>query len=132
MRAYLLSAAVTCMLLAIPARAQPAGGFRFALQIPGPNPILGCGTKDAWDESVIEACDAFKDFETYYLYYHGVPKDNQRWGPGGYRIGLATARHPLGPWTKLGDRPLLDPGPPGSWDDHHVACAMVLKEAPGK
>lgn len=132
MRITLGLSSLVFALVAFPAMAQPAGGFHFALQIPGPNPILCCGTQGAWDESVIEACDAFKDFETYYLYYHGVPKDDQRWGPSGYRIGLATARHPLGPWTKLGDRPLVDRGPPGSWDDHHVACAMVLKEAPGK
>ncbi len=129
MRTWLLFVAAAW---ALPVGAEPPGGFRFTLQLPGPNPILCCGTKGAWDESVIEACDVTKDFETYYLYYHGVPKDHQRWGPGGYRIGLATARHPLGPWTKLGDKPLIEPGPPGSWDDHHVACAMVLREAPGK
>jgi predicted GH43/DUF377 family glycosyl hydrolase len=91
-----------------------------------------CGTKGAWDENCIEACDAVKDFETYYLFYHGVPKDKERWGPGNYRIGLATAPHPLGPWTKYGDRPVLDAGPEGSWDDGQTACAAILKEGPGR
>jgi len=101
------------------------------LQIPGPNPILMCGAKGAWDESVIEACDAVEDFGSYYFFYHGVAKDKQRW-PGGYRIGLAKAPHPLGPWTKHGDKPVLDLGPKGAWDDECVACAAILREAPGK
>jgi predicted GH43/DUF377 family glycosyl hydrolase len=96
------------------------------IQIPGPNPIVVRRGNGAWDENVIEACDAFEDFGTYYLYYHGVGKDKTRW-PGGYRIGLATASHPLGPWKKHVDQPMLDLGPPGSWEDEHVACAMVLK-----
>jgi hypothetical protein len=102
------------------------------LQIPGPNPIIVRGGKGAWDEDVIEACDVLKDFETYYFYYHGVPKDQTKWGVLGYRVGLATASHPLGPWFKYGDHPVLDLGPKGSWEDKHVASAFVLKEKPGK
>lgn len=102
------------------------------IQIPGPNPILMCGTPGAWDESVIEACDVIKEAGAYYFFYHGVPMDLKLWGPGGYRIGLATSPHPLGPWTKFENRPVLGLGSPGSWDDHHVACAMIVKEAPGK
>lgn len=102
------------------------------LQISGPNPIIVRGRKGAWDEDVIEACDVLKDFETYYFYYHGVPKDQSKWGVLGYRIGLATAGHPLGPWVKYGDQPILDLGPKGSWEDKHVASAFVLKEKPGK
>ena len=102
------------------------------VQVPGPNPILMCGTPGAWDESVIEACDATRDGNTYYLFYHGVPKDKARWGQGSYRLGLATAPHPLGPWKKFGDRPVLDVGPAGSWDDHDVACAVILKGTRGK
>lgn len=102
------------------------------IQIPGPNPILTSGRKGEWDESVIEACDVIKDFETYYFYYHGVPKDTKRWPGGGYRVGLATAKHPLGPWTKYGTEPVLTLGPEGSWEDRSVACAFILKEAPDK
>ncbi len=100
-------------------------GGRF-IQIPGPNPILVSGPPGAWDEYYIEAADAYKDFGTYYLYYHGAGKDKSRW-PGGYRLGVATASHPLGPWKKYGDKPILDLGTAGSWDDDHVACAMIMK-----
>src|SRR5205814_340239 len=76
------------------------------LQIPGPNPIISRGPKGSWDEYYIEAGDITKDYETYYFYYHGAPVELDRWGRSGYRIGVATAPRPLGPWTKSGDKPL--------------------------
>lgn len=96
------------------------------LQIPGPNPVLLPGPSGAWDDGVIEAADAIRDGATYYYFYHGTG------GGKGYRLGVATSAHPLGPFRKHGDRPVLDLGPPGSWDDRNVACAMILKEGPGK
>ena len=98
------------------------------IQIPGPNPILVPGDESAWDGNVIEACNALKDGNTYYLYYHGTPKDEKKWPRTGYRIGVATAPHPLGPWTKYEGNPIIDLGPEGSWEDRWVACAAVLKE----
>jgi hypothetical protein len=102
------------------------------LQIPGPNPIILRGPKGAWDEAYIEAGDITKEDHTYYFYYHGAPIDHQAWGPGGYRIGGATAEHPLGPWTKMGDKPLIDVGEHEQWDAGGVACPVILKEKPGK
>jgi len=95
------------------------------IQIPGPNPILTPGPDGAWDDQIIEASDAFKDFGTYYLYYHGN-------GGEGYQLGVATASHPLGPFKKHGDKPVLALGKKGSWDDRHVACAMVVRDRPEK
>ncbi|MCH8121450.1 MAG: hypothetical protein IIC00_17205 [Planctomycetes bacterium] len=92
------------------------------IQIPGPNPIITPGPDGAWDDGVTEAADAFKDVDTYYFYYHAT-------GAGkGYRLGVASSTHPLGPFKKHGDKPVLDLGPAGSWDDKYVACAMVLKD----
>ena len=102
------------------------------LHIPGPNPIISRGPKGSWDEYYIEAGDIIKDFQTYYFYYHGTAVDLQRWGRRGYRIGAATASHPLGPWTKHANNPLLDLGARGTWDDTIVACPAILKEGPGK
>lgn len=100
-----------------------AGPF---IQIPGPNPILTPGPDGAWDDGVTEAADAFRDVGTYYFYYHAT-------GAGkGYRLGVASATGPLGPFKKHGDTPVLDLGPKGSWDDLYVACAMVLKDGPEK
>jgi hypothetical protein len=98
---------------------------RFA-HIPGPNPIILPGAAGAWDDGVIEAADALRDGPTYYFYYHGTGQGK------GYRLGVATASAPLGPFRKHGDRPILDLGPPGSWDDRGVACAMVVPDGPGR
>ena len=67
------------------------------IQIPGPNPIITPGPDGAWDDGVTEAADAFKDVDTYYFYYHAT-------GAGkGYRLGVASSTHPLGPFKKHGD-----------------------------
>ena len=104
--------------------------FERLIHVPGPNPILSPGGPGEWDEENIEMCGVFKDGHTYYLYYHGIPGDKERWGVGeyNYKIGVATATHPLGPWKKHGDAPIVDRGPEGSWDSVYVACAAVLKE----
>lgn len=93
------------------------------IQIPGPNPLLIPDGK--WDTGVLETSDAFKDGNTYYLYYHGK-------GEIGYQIGVATSKDPLGPFRRVGDKPLLGVGPAGNWDDKYVACAFILKERSDK
>jgi predicted GH43/DUF377 family glycosyl hydrolase len=93
------------------------------VHIPGPNPILTPAT--GWDQEFLEASDAIKDGNTYYLYYHAK-------GNLGYQIGVATSQNPLGPFKRHGDQPLLGIGPPGSWDDKYVACAFILKERSNK
>ncbi len=111
---------------------QVVNGMTF-IQIPGPNPIISMSKiPGAWDEYNLETCTILKDEETYYLYYHAQPLDKDRWPHLGYRIGVATAPHPLGPWTKYEKNPILDSGPEGSWDDGYVACAAVLKEEGNK
>lgn len=96
------------------------------IQIPGPNPVISPGPDGAWDDRLVEASDAFRDVGTYYFYYHAC-------GAGkGYRLGVASSDHPLGPFKKHGDKPVLDIGPEGSWDSQHVACAMVMRGAQKK
>jgi len=84
--------------------------FERLIHVPGPNPIITEGKPGDWDDAVIEAGNVIKDHHTYYFYYHGIPKDNEKWGPGSYRVGVATAAHPLGPWKKYGDAPVLNTG----------------------
>ena len=97
------------------------------IQILGPNPAIVTGDEKAWDGEVLEACDIFKDNHTYYWYYHAIGKDKKRW-PKAYRIGVAMAPTPLGPWRKYEGNPVLDHGPDGSWEDEWVACGTILKE----
>ncbi len=119
---------IACLLVAVSGRGDDPvrrndllhpGTF---IQIPGPNPILQRGKAGAWDDGVIEASDALKDRGTYYLFYHATGRDQ------GYQLGVATAPGPLGPFEKHGTEPVLKLGPKGSWDDRHVACAMILRE----
>lgn len=106
----------------IPQRNDFIENGRF-LQIPGPNPILSPATdENEWDGKNIEACDAFKDFGTYYLYYHGYGNNSD------YQIGVATSKNPLGPFKKYENNPILKIGKKGDWDEMYVACAMILKE----
>ena len=105
----------------IPPRNDFIENGRF-LQIPGPNPILRPGPEGQWDGRIIEACDAFKDFGTYYLYYHGASEKSS------YQIGVATSKNPLGPFKKYEKNPIVKIGKDGDWDERYVACAMILKE----
>ena len=108
---------------------------RWFTQIPGPNPIVVRGGVGEWDEACIEGGDIFRDYregrQVYYLLYHGTSKDQARW-PRGYRIGVAMATHPLGPFTKASQNPILSQGPEESWDDTHVACPCIIKYGPDK
>ena len=92
----------------------------------GPSPAIVPGAADAWDGWVLECCDIFKDDDTYYWYYHA--RGDREHYPKLYRVGVATAPTPLGPWTKHEGNPILDYGPPGSWDEDSVDCVCVMKE----
>ncbi len=102
------------------------------IQIPGPNPILLPGPRGAWDDNILEASDAFEEYGNYYIYYHGS-KGAYYGGSGvgegkGYQLGVAHSKHPLGPFKKPTNKPILEIGPKGSWEDRDLACAMVIKE----
>jgi|GEM_PF-1726155 hypothetical protein len=123
-RAFLCSclASVVALLACTELIGQGDPAPRF-VQIPGPNPLLKPGPEGNWDDGMLEASDAFFDDGITYFYYHAV-------GAGqGYRLGVATASHPLGPFRKHGMAPIVDSGPAGTWDSGHVACAMVVKES---
>jgi hypothetical protein len=99
------------------------------IQIPGPNPIIRTGPKGSWDDEMLEASDAFRDVDTYYFYYHAIGRGNENGdNKPGYQVGVASSSHPLGPFKKHGDGPVLKVGPKSSWDEECVACAMVLKD----
>jgi hypothetical protein len=105
------------------ARRPPVAQF---IHIPGPNPILRPGPAGSWDSGVLEACDILHDDGVYYLYYHATSPTS------GYQVGVVTAPHPLGPFTRPADQPVLPVGPEGSWDSGCTACAALLKEGPDR
>jgi len=63
----------------------------------------------------------------YCLFYMG----NSNGRTDTKRIGLATADSLSGPWRRP-DRPLLEPGPPGAWDDHCTTNPAFLKHPNGQ
>ena len=93
------------------------------IHVPGPNPILTPGSAGSWDDGVIEACDIFKDHDTYYLYYHGTSKRTH------YQIGVATASSPLGPWKKYQGNPIISIDPQDDLETASLACAAIMKQA---
>lgn len=96
------------------------------IHVIGPSPAIVPAGGDAWDGRLIESCDIFKDEDTYHWYYHGL--GDETYHQKGYRVGVATAPSPLGPWTRFEGNPILDYGADGEWDDGSVDCVCVMKE----
>jgi len=71
------------------------------------NPVLDRGLPGAWDEEWVFIPEVFFDGALYRMWYTG-------WDGSNLRIGYATSPEGI-IWTKLND-PVLDGGPPGSWD----------------
>ena len=110
--------------LNLAARMNAIENSRFT-QIPGPSPILMPGKPGAWDDGMCEMCDILKDDGKYYLYYHATGQGQS------YRIGVAVANNPLGPFVKHGNAPILDLTF-GDGNDRYIACGSVLKEGTNK
>jgi predicted GH43/DUF377 family glycosyl hydrolase len=66
---------------------------------------------------------AILDDGTWAIYFHAIERINS---PAGSTIGLATAPGPDGPWT-FEPGPVLEPGPPGSWDEIGVLNPSVVQ-----
>ena len=90
-----------------------------------PNPVIKQGKAGTWDDAVLESADCFKDGDTYYWYFHAYNKSGPK---ARYELGVATAKSPLGPWTKYRGNPILKISK-GKWEEQLVACAMITKEA---
>ncbi len=50
-----------------------------------------------------------KDSDAYAPYFHNLVASKQ--------VGMAVADNPAGPWTRVGDHPVVPRGKPGEWDD---------------
>ena len=69
-----------------------------------------------------------EDDGTWVLYFYTW--DSAGWPASPAKIGRATAASPTGPWT-ADLRPVLSPGPGGSWDDFAVWAPSVIKTEGG-
>ncbi|MBN2377437.1 MAG: hypothetical protein JXD22_13630 [Sedimentisphaerales bacterium] len=68
----------------------------------GDKPILEVGPEGSWEATHVACAMILKEGpEEYYMWYSGYGS-NKSWD-----IGLATAKHPLGPWKKHEGNPVL-------------------------
>jgi predicted GH43/DUF377 family glycosyl hydrolase len=84
------------------------------------NPILSPGPPGSWDDvhvyyPTVHYDDTKKIFHMWYIGYDGVD----------LRIGYAISLDGI-IWNKSATNPVLDIGPPGSWDDNYLYIPVVL------
>jgi len=80
--------------------------------------VLDVGEPDAWDDFSVARAHVIYDGLRYQMWYEGHDGAN-------FRIGQAVSSDGLH-WTKDGANPILDLGPPGSWDSVHADEPYVL------
>jgi len=77
-----------------------------------PAPVLRNGPFESWDERAVADPYAIRLERYFYLYYLG----QDRADPPRQRIGVARSTDGVH-WEKLRANPILEPGPPGSFDE---------------
>ncbi len=87
----------------------------------GTEPVLRPGPPGSWDELWVESPAVLRDpvDGTWLMWYTGI---DATWR---VRIGLATSRDGV-TWVKHPENPVLDFGPPGSWDSGDVGVPGVI------
>lgn len=93
--------------------------------LPGPNPIISPwrpGGKPSWMSFECEVAGGVERLNTtHWVFIYHCLNDK------GYQVGMSTATHPLGPWTKPPTRPNL-PIAAGEWDGTTVACFNIMPD----
>jgi hypothetical protein len=90
----------------------------------GGNPVLDIGPPGAWDSLSLGDPTVLFDGSTYQMWFMGSMSVPTAYGELD-RIGYATSTDGLH-WTKHGGNPVLDMGPPGSWEDLAIFGPTVL------
>ena len=82
------------------------------------NPVLLRGPSESWDVVAVGFPEVILDGSTFKMWYAG-------WDGTNFRIGYATSTDGVS-WTKHASNPVIDVGPPGSWDDETVTPGAVI------
>jgi predicted GH43/DUF377 family glycosyl hydrolase len=85
----------------------------------GGNPVLNLGGGGSFDEVYAGQASVILEGGTYHMWYSGVASSAQ--GITGYATSLDGIS-----WTKYPGNPVLDIGPPGSWDDFRAYVPSVV------
>jgi predicted GH43/DUF377 family glycosyl hydrolase len=84
-----------------------------------PNPVLVHGDSGEWDDQRVGHLGVVYDGTLFHMWYSGSSHD------GTVRVGYATS--PDGSvWTKSEHNPVMDVGPPGSWESLGVSSSTVI------
>jgi len=83
------------------------------------NPVLDLGELGSWDSWRVGASSVIYDGYSYKMWYIGADS------PYSPKVGLATSTDGIH-WTKYQNNPVLEPGPPGSWDQQGIIHTNVL------
>jgi predicted GH43/DUF377 family glycosyl hydrolase len=81
------------------------------------NPVLDLGSTGEWDDTQLYFPNVIYDGQKYILWYSGY--NGTTW-----RVGYATTQDEDG-WIKYLTNPVVDLGPPTSWDEDYVAHPSV-------
>ncbi|MCO6044330.1 glycoside hydrolase family protein [Aeoliella sp. ICT_H6.2] len=80
-----------------------------------------------WDATTCHNPHVQKIGDEYCLFYMG----NSNGKTNTKRVGLATADSLSGPWRRQ-EKPLLEPGPEGAWDDHCTTNPSYIRHPNGE
>lgn len=86
-----------------------------------PSPVVDFGPRGAWDERAVADPYVFENEGTIYLYYLGENRARRQ------SLGLAVSTDGLH-FTKLRSSPVLEPGPPGSFDENGLGEPAVWRD----
>lgn len=94
----------------------------------GGQPVFSVGPKGAFDSAQILSPVVRFDGRIYLMWYTGIDGSVNPKGLELERIGLATSKDGIH-WTRVnGGKPVLELGPPGSYDDVQVAYPSVIRD----
>jgi len=85
------------------------------------DPVLNPGTAGSWDDDCVAYPCVILIDTVYHMWYTGADNPD----PNAGAIGHATSTDGV-TWEKYENNPVLDVGPPGSWDDEWVWDPWVL------
>lgn len=97
-------------------RSQPGEWTKYA-----GNPVLGPGPADSWEPDGASNPNVIARDGHYELWYAGTHVAGAIY----HKIGQATSTDGI-QWTKYEGNPVMEPGPPGSWDEESVSVPRVL------
>ena len=73
-------------------------------------PVYQGGTSDSWATDCFWAPEVYERDGKYYLWFSANWKENPTQEQENFRIGVAVADKPTGPFKDLSDRTVFDPG----------------------